>query len=155
MDYEKKYKETLKKIENLRGYSLECNNMIDELFPELAESEDELMRKEAISIIRQYNIICEREGDKCYTADRVIAWLEKQVEKPNNAYDKELSEILGCVIRRYINDPNISYSEREKVSREIIPYVERLEKQGEQNPAWSDDDKERIKQICDDLKCGL
>ena len=46
--------------------------------------------------------------------------------------DKELSEILGRVIRRYINDPNIPYTEREKVSMEIIPYVERLEKQGEQ-----------------------
>lgn len=43
--------------------------------------EDELMRKEAISIIKQYDIICEREGDKCYTADRVIAWLEKQGEE--------------------------------------------------------------------------
>lgn len=44
-------------------------------------SEDELMKKEAISIINQYNIICVREGDKCYTADRVVAWLENQGEK--------------------------------------------------------------------------
>lgn len=51
---------------------------LETLIPELAESEDELMRKEAISIIKQYNIICEREGDKCYTADRVITWLENQ-----------------------------------------------------------------------------
>jgi len=58
--------------------------------------------------------------------------IEKQGEKPNNVCDKELSEILGRVICRYINDPNIPYTEREKVSMEIIPYVERLEKQGEQ-----------------------
>ena len=64
--------------------------------------------------------------------EEIVAWLEKQGKNPNNVYDKELSEILGCVIRRYINDPNISYTEREKVSREIIPYEERLEKQSEQ-----------------------
>lgn len=56
---------------------------LETLIPELRESEDELMRKEAIAIIKQYNIICEREGTKCYTADRVISWLEKQGKKSN------------------------------------------------------------------------
>ena len=71
--------------------------------------------------------------------------LEKQGEKPNNIYDKELSKILGSVICRYINDPNISYVQREKVSKEIIPYVESLEKQGKQSEQklveWNEEDE--------------
>lgn len=91
--------------------------------------EDERIRKELIAFLKYYHT---GEGNSVKYDDSWIAWLEKQGEKPNNVYDKELSEILGSVICRYINDPNISYTEREKVSRKIIPYVERLEKQGEQ-----------------------
>ncbi|MBR6311294.1 MAG: hypothetical protein IKR52_08885 [Paludibacteraceae bacterium] len=43
--------------------------------------DDELMRKEAISIIKQYDFNCRREGDKCFTADKVISWLETTNEK--------------------------------------------------------------------------
>lgn len=70
---------------------------LETLIPELAESEDELMRKEAISIIKQYNIICEREGDKCYTADRVITWLEKQDKQTNkiNSYEFTFEDVLA------------------------------------------------------------
>jgi hypothetical protein len=42
--------------------------------------------------------------------------------------------LLHKVICRYINDPNISYSEREIVSIKVLPYVELLEKQGKQGP---------------------
>jgi len=88
------------------------------------------------SIIRNEIIAFLKEGKPYHCPNSVkrqewAAWVEKHTDKPNNIYDKELSEILGCVIRRYINDPNISYTEREKVSKEIIPYVESLEKQGE------------------------
>ena len=75
-DYKKKYEEANKRVAIRFG-----SDVARELFPDLYESEDELMRKEAIAIVRQYNIICEREGDKCYTADKVIAWLDKQKQK--------------------------------------------------------------------------
>ena len=65
---------------------------------------------------------------KHYTDYQIIT----STELKESEDDKELSEILGRVIRRYINDPNIPYAEREKVSMEIIPYVERLEKKSEQ-----------------------
>ena len=126
------------------------------IIPELKESEDEQIRKDLIVYLRSI-LSNKKYGDKFI--EGWIAWLEKrrqtftkkdvddaylkgvcdakqelekQGEKQDNVCDKELSEILGRVIRRYINDPNIPYTEREKVSMEIIPYVERLEKQGEQ-----------------------
>lgn len=57
--------------------------------------------------------------------------IEKQGE---NTYNKELSELLHKVVCKFINSPDIPYSEREEVSKKIIPYVEQLEKQGEQKP---------------------
>lgn len=131
MDYEKKYKETLKKIENLRGYSLECNNMIDELFPELKESEDEKIRKALIHALKNldkdhYNMIY-LDG---FSIQQCLAWLEKQGEKH---IDGKLSNLLNRVICRFINDPYIPCSERDEVSNKIIPYVEQLEKQCDTN----------------------
>lgn len=39
---------------------------------------DELMRKEAINVVRYYGDYCRKNGyDKCYTADKIIEWLEK------------------------------------------------------------------------------
>ena len=59
-------------------------NLIMAKSPQLGEQklswseEDELMRKNAISIITTYEWILEREGNKSWTADKVIAWLKKQ-----------------------------------------------------------------------------
>lgn len=45
------------------------------------DSEDEKMKKEAISIIQSYMNICDEAHDPCYTGEKVIAWLEKQSEQ--------------------------------------------------------------------------
>ena len=140
----------VKKLEEAKRLYKDANAdqryVLERLFPELRKSEDEKM----LRVIREgFNIL--DKDDEWYggiTNGQILAWLlEKQGEKPNNVYDKELSEILGCVIRRYINDPNISYTEREKVSREIVPYVERLEKQGEQKSIWSEEDENRFSNL--------
>lgn len=69
MDYEKKYKEALE-----RAKKGEC---LENIFPELAESEDEKIRKDVISFVKQainagYGIISKEREEKW------IAWLEKQ-----------------------------------------------------------------------------
>ena len=102
------------------------------LIPELKESEDERIRKELKSFfdseISDYGNVEWRNG---IMYGEIVAWLEKQGE---NTYNKELSELLHVVICRFINNPDIPYSDREKVSKKIIPYVEKLEKQLEQIP---------------------
>jgi len=103
---------------------------LERIFPELKESEDERIRKNLIGYIKgiSKNEVCEE------TKNAWLAWLEKQGNNINCIYDKELSELLHIVICRYVNDPDISYIERENVSKKIFPYVELLEKQGEQKP---------------------
>ena len=95
------------------------------LVPELKESEDERVRKEIISYIKSSGAV---------TNSNWIAWLEKQGE---NVYNEELSKSLHEVICYFINNPNIPYLKREIVSKKIIPYVEKIEKQGSQNLANS------------------
>lgn len=106
-DYKKKYEDALERAKHYTLYSTNrsetaepIKSAVESIFPELKESEDELMRKEAIAIIKQYNIICDREGDKCYTADRVIAWLEKQGERVWNTYEKDKITNLKTFIAR-------------------------------------------------------
>ena len=88
MTYEKKYKEALKEAKKLYGkYCID--NVLEKLFPELKESEDERMLREIKRYIKE-------QGDKptglpngTVAVSDMIAWLEKQGEqKPNSQMEK-------------------------------------------------------------------
>lgn len=87
MDYEKKYKEAL---ENARQEydtteNVERKQWLEELFPELAESEDERIRKWIINEIKiKHHNLDEDDAD---FVDKAIAWLEKQGEKKPFGYN--------------------------------------------------------------------
>lgn len=80
MDYEKAYKEALEKAKQFHNKELyaECNgNLVEYIFPELAESKDEKIRKEMLNVFMQLDectTICGRNYDYA----KWIAWLEKQ-----------------------------------------------------------------------------
>lgn len=81
MDYEQKYKEALEKAKKLHGKSC-INNVLEDLFPELQENEDERIRKALIEMIH------DTTGDECedcyhVSKESVLSWLEKQGEKKN------------------------------------------------------------------------
>lgn len=81
MDYEQKYKEALEKAKKLHGKSC-INNVLEDLFPELQENEDERIRKWCISHFNAcINVIKDNDEYKEYLSNKVIAWLEKQGEK--------------------------------------------------------------------------
>ena len=73
MDYEQKYKEALERARKLQENSI-LKRWLWKVFPELAESEDEKIRKELIKFVK-VNIPDE---------ERYIAQLEKQGEKQQN-----------------------------------------------------------------------
>ena len=85
MDYEKAYKEALERAKYLKENTdsvgaKDISYSYEYIFPELKESEDERIRKE---LIRDIDIAMPIE-----TAQRYIAWLEKQKEE--NFIDKNL-----------------------------------------------------------------
>ena len=76
MNYEQKYKEALERARLLYEQGT-ITESLSSVFPELAESEDERIRKEIIAIFKGQISFTSEEDDKKY-----IAWLEKQSEKP-------------------------------------------------------------------------
>ena len=79
MDYEKKYKDLLDKAKKLHDENWdECKVCLESLFPELAESEDERIRKKLIKYFQDLkggwfgNI----------SHDDILVWLEKQGKQP-------------------------------------------------------------------------
>ena len=81
MNYEKKYKEALERAKGLlegmdEGDYLASSEDIENIFPELAESEDERIRKELIAIYSVGAKVNAKTGD---ISDKdIVAWLEKQ-----------------------------------------------------------------------------
>ena len=79
MDYEKKYKEALERAriwKDKSGMPKDKRGILDEIFPELAESEDERIVK---CLLNYFNHVRYNGLDlKGTDVDEVIAWLEKQ-----------------------------------------------------------------------------
>lgn len=76
----KAYDEALKVASKYKDIHIMFSSIQDEMFPELAESEDERIRKDVISFVEQainagYGIISKERKEKW------IAWLEKQGEQ--------------------------------------------------------------------------
>ena len=78
MDYEKAYKEALERARELSIDGYLDAIAIDELFPELAESEDEKIRKWLLNFVQ--GLPDEGLDFKFYNLNKeqVITWLEKQ-----------------------------------------------------------------------------
>ena len=78
MDYKKRYEVALERAKyyHSKNYML-INSAIEDIFPELAESEDERIRKELIEFLKlpHSRFVGNREHEKW------IAWLERQGEK--------------------------------------------------------------------------
>jgi len=86
MDYEKKYKEALSKAKQVykTPYTAHWDVMkelIEHLFPELKESQDERIRKWLIRDIKQSLGDDVYNDESIHSAKEALAWLEKQGEK--------------------------------------------------------------------------
>lgn len=86
MDYEKKYKDALERARKShdKANGLIKKEWIETIFPELKENEDEKIRKQILSFLKEF------ECDHCRSTNfsSWIAWLEKQgVQKPTDAIE--------------------------------------------------------------------
>lgn len=143
MNYEQKYKESLERAKkwhnapNADKIPTLSTRIIEEIFPELRESEDERIRKECISIINAWDKTCRLQGDYCEVASSCIAWLEKQGEQKSIWHNEDEepqrdSLILlimqsGTPIVAKVVEPNHTFNHGERWA-----YIDDLfERQGE------------------------
>jgi len=97
-------------LENLRRLCDKLSSIertaLETLIPELAESEDEKIRKKLISLFQSNNI--EQFGE--FTNKQFVDWLEKQGEqKPVECYEKYIADVfekvgLAKIVRELDND---------------------------------------------------
>ena len=132
--YEKKYKEAQKWIESIYpNLSHEQQMEAEAFFPELAESEDERIRKELITHCRNTRCVTEEGAERIA---KWIDWLEKQ--KAVDVLDEEEKEFADNV-DSYRKDMDEFYKKGYNAGREAEKKYW-LEKQGEEKvqskPLW-------------------
>ena len=115
-----------------------------EIFTELKESEEEIMKNDLIDYFEELpDLICNGEhiegSYRGHYKKDIIAWLEKQGNKDEEILIlKDQIESLHAAIK--------ALKEAHKIE---------LEKQGEQNPTWSEDDEIRLKDQIESLGAAI
>ena len=130
MDYEKKYKEALEKArvwKEKSGMPKNKQGILDDIFPELKESEDEKIRK---ALIRFHKSTIDIDGIK---GDEIVAWLEKQGDK--DKLIKELGEYkvkyTQEVLEKHLNSMN--NKDNERLRKTTIAFLKDFAEQGYEN----------------------
>ena len=106
---------------------------LEDIFPELKESDDERIRKNIIATIHLY--YGEPLEDE---AKEMIAWLEKQ-DKNNMGISEATKQKL---------ENNLNKALEKETSESLNEF---LEKQGEHKPAWSEEDEKLVKNLISTL----
>ena len=117
MNYEEKYEEALKRAK----YYHDRDNIefLENIFPELKESEDERIRKAILELVKQSTHILNPMNQKS-----MIAWLEKKGEqKTTDKWDAEKKEL-------------------KKIEQKPQRIISAEAKEALYNNAWSEEDEE-------------
>ena len=168
-NYEKKYKDLLERARKMRDENCDgCKMCLESLIPELAEPEDERIRKAILSGMNFISGIQGRETFGDIPIHKCIAWLEKQ--KPIEHFElkagqwyichrpfccradhltvkegeKFMCEIDGVVKGFIIEDPEKYFKE----SNPPAPYED------EQKPKWSEEDDKNWRGIIDEIEAN-
>ena len=93
MNYEKKYKEALERARDMMSYKEVRREDMEYLFPELKENENEKIRKQIISFLKEF----EYDHYRSLNFSSWIAWLEKQGEQKSSWSEEDESSFLGAL----------------------------------------------------------
>ena len=152
----KRYDEAIKvaksKINNDKDHVLYENDITD-IFPELAESEDERIRKNLIELLLDtpsQDIISHHLG-----LNEVLAWLEKQGKNGANGNDRKIpfdawseeDEKQARQIERIVHDDGCTQKLQKQIADWLKSLKDRIQPQPKQE--WSEDDEVALKDVCD------
>ena len=125
MDYEKAYKEALTKSKEFYELCKKCGakdtkEFLEEIFPELKESEDERIKEELIAFIKK------RDRSGCdYDYDKWIAWLEKQGEQ-KSSWSEDDERIVTALMEGFRYHQLFNPRFGEVPNAEIIDWIKSL-----------------------------
>lgn len=137
MDFKKAYKEALERAK--------AGMPLDEVFPELKESEDERIREEIIEFLT-YGIWSETTIDKVKQSQRYAKWiyyLEKQKEQQSADVSEKIKELCS----KYPLNKNVASKQELSAYHQGLAFgaTKIAEYLGAHQPAeWSEEDKEYL-----------
>ena len=103
MDYEKKYNEALERAQKAtRAGSDVAMDIVQYIFPELAESEDERVIRTLYCLVKDHDWINGASKEEC------LAWLEKQKEQKPAEWSKEDEKMRVNILNALT--PHLVYS---------------------------------------------
>jgi hypothetical protein len=155
MNDEQKRKEDLEAAKGWLAIAKKDNNamaiqILENLFPELKESEDERIRKEIIAFLKYYHT---GQGNCVIYDNDWIDWLEKQGNRNEQNFWKKCNHCeyfdgYGlCLHKNNFGSVTDELKENCKNNKFFT------EKQGEEKPAeWSEEDEKILEDIADFLK---
>lgn len=172
MDYKEKYEQSLEKARKIH-FETEFDyekGMMEEIFPELKENEDDRMRKALKQGFFHYGNSFTTFGG--INVVDIIAWLEKQGESDetkakmfliNKGYPidtngifptyEEMYNIIRDGFEKQGEQESIDYNEELKKCRENpLYFIDKYVKFEERKPAWSKEDERMRKEIIDFLR---
>ena len=133
MNYEKKYKDALANAreEYNTTENVERKQWLEELFPELKESEDERIRKAILNYLTK--MWGNSQDDVCGVhVEDAIAWLEKQGQVKESTISHEENDRIRKAISQCVEDMRGQFEKLYSVHhKDAIAW---LEKQAEQKP---------------------
>lgn len=111
-----------------RAKKLYSNGIAEEIFPELKESEDEKIRKEIISILRNAYWISNKNR-----FNELVAWLENQRDKDKLIQDLGEYKVKYTqeVLEKYVN--SMSNKDDERLRKTAIAFLKDFAEQGYEN----------------------
>ena len=138
----KAYDEALKVLHKYDGvHIMFTQDLKEEMFPELKESEDERIRKELLEHCKNQAKPYIRTGNKCPQIQSWIAWLEKQskenmIEALRLEYERGKSDVLQEQRKEWTSEDLLNRNEIMDILQEYNrdDLIAWLEKQGDQKP---------------------
>ena len=155
MNYEEKYKKALEKAKIYRNHLIETGddtNEIEYIFPEIVEIENEKIREEILSVIKQFDkntTIC----GKNYDYNKWIDWLEKQGEQKSSWSEEDEYQIntilYGLYLKKelYKKEGNKVEEDRYNTQYNWLKSI-KGRVQPQQKQEWSEEDEKIIETMC-------
>lgn len=151
MDYEKAYKEALERArvwKEKSGMPSDRQGILDDIFPELKESEDEKIRKELIGFLKDNEASFDIKSPVCQKICKYIVWLEKQ--KPVEWSEEDYTKLKSTIA--LLEHPAV-ISDNGEIVEKTIDWLKSLKPQPKQE--WSEEDEEMKERVIDSLECYL
>ena len=161
MNYEKTYNEALERAKkmyyapNADKIPTYANRVIEEIFHELGESEDEKIRKGIIDFLWKEKIFLQEAHSSVENNPKyrfvmdAIAWLEKQGEKPKGKSALEVWKDMRLEVYQQASgnrhEPNYSDDSTKMFSLNDIDEI--IEKISKQKHTWSEEDEEYMSDV--------